>query len=71
MRRRTISAVTGNVEMKVTIARRGTAATRAGAGREIAAHGYDFTFSFVGFYPPSRAMLHALVADPRLVSVSS
>jgi hypothetical protein len=72
MRRRLVNAVSGNVEMKVAIARAGVATHRLGRpARQIAHHGYVIDFSFVGFYPPPTPSLRALADDTRLISVQS
>jgi hypothetical protein len=70
--RRTVQAVSGNVEITVSIVRSPgqSAAPRAHVTR-LAHAGYVFDFRFSGFYPPSAAELRRLSADSRLTSARS
>lgn len=70
--RRVIQAVSGNVEITLTIAR--STSHPAAPGRHVtrlANHGYVFDFSFTGFYPPTRSQLRELSVDARLVSAQA
>lgn len=67
--RRVIQAVSGNVEITLTIAR--STDSPGAPGRHVTRlenHGYVFDFSFTGFYPPTRRQLRELSVDARLVS---
>ena len=64
---RTLKAIYGNVEIRVTISRV--------AGREASRQtvrlthaGYVLDFDFIGYYPPTASQLRALADDPRLVA---
>lgn len=72
VRRRLVHAVSGNVDMVVSIMRADLAAHhRRRPDDQLVRHGYVIDFGFVGYYPPSRAQLRALADDTRLVSVWS
>lgn len=69
---RVVRAVSGNVEIKVTIAHSadGTMPLSRLPSR-IAHDGYVIGFRFAGFYPPSHGQLRELADDRRLISASS